>query len=89
MAKARMDLSAFVGKLLDEQDRDVLRAGIRVLSPALMATEVAGLHRCGPPRARPRTHRLVTSDAYEGLKQPIATVLSPPGSAVACASCGI
>jgi transposase-like protein len=43
MAKARMDLTAFVGKLLEEQDGDVLREGIRVLSQALMETEVAGL----------------------------------------------
>jgi hypothetical protein len=41
MAKLRMDLSAFVGKLLEEQDGDVLREGIRVLSQALMETEVA------------------------------------------------
>ena len=32
MAKPRMDLTAFVGKLLEEQDGDVLREGIRVLS---------------------------------------------------------
>nr|WP_291989168.1 IS256 family transposase [Luteitalea sp.] len=38
-----MDLNAFVGKLLEEQDGDVLREGIRVLSQALMETEVAGL----------------------------------------------
>jgi putative transposase len=38
-----MDLSAFVGKLLEEQDGDVMREGIRVLSQALMETEVAGL----------------------------------------------
>lgn len=43
MAKPRRDLSAFVGKLLEEQDGDVLREGIRVLSQALMETEVAGL----------------------------------------------
>jgi len=43
MAKPRMDLSAFVSKLLEEQDGDVLREGIRVLSQALMETEVAGL----------------------------------------------
>jgi hypothetical protein len=36
-----MDLSAFVGKLLEEQDEDVLREGIRVLSQALMEAEVA------------------------------------------------
>jgi transposase-like protein len=38
-----MDLNAFVGKLLEEQDGDVLREGIRVLSQALMESEVAGL----------------------------------------------
>ena len=43
MAKPRMDLTAFVSKLLEEQDGDVLREGIRVLSQALMETEVAGL----------------------------------------------
>ncbi len=43
MAKCRMNLSAFVGKLLEEQDGDVLREGIRVLSQALMESEVAGL----------------------------------------------
>lgn len=45
MAKPRMDLSAFVGKRLEEQDGDVLWEGIRVLSQALMETEVAGLIR--------------------------------------------
>ena len=39
MAKPRMDLSAFIGKLLDEQDGDVLREDIRVLSQALMEAE--------------------------------------------------
>ncbi len=39
MAKPRMDLSAFVGKLLEEQDGDVLREGIRVLSQALIVEE--------------------------------------------------
>lgn len=38
-----MDLPAFVGKLLEEQDGDVLSEGIRVLSQALMGSEVAGL----------------------------------------------
>jgi hypothetical protein len=31
---------AFVDKLLEEQDGDVLRAGIRALSEALIETEV-------------------------------------------------
>lgn len=43
MAKPSMDLSAFIGKLLEEQDGDILREGIRVLAQALMETEVAGL----------------------------------------------
>ena len=43
MAKPSMDLSTFVGKLLEEQDGDVLREGVRVLAQALMETEVAGL----------------------------------------------
>ena len=47
MAKPRMDLTAFVGKLLEEQDGDVLREGIRVLSHALRETEVAGLIGAG------------------------------------------
>ena len=43
MAKARMDLSTFVGKLLEEHDGDVLREGVRVLAQALMDTEVTVL----------------------------------------------
>jgi hypothetical protein len=31
MATPRMDLAAFVGKLLEEHDGDILREGIRVL----------------------------------------------------------
>jgi transposase-like protein len=38
-----MDLSTFVGKLLEEQDGDVLREGVRVLAQALMETEVTSL----------------------------------------------
>ena len=43
MAKARMDLTTFVGKLLEEQDGDVLREGVRVLAQALMEAEVTAL----------------------------------------------
>ena len=43
MAKPRIDLSAFVGKLLKEQDGDVLREGVRVLAQALMESEVTAL----------------------------------------------
>jgi putative transposase len=72
MAKPRMDLTAFVGKLLDEQDGDVLREGIRVLSQALMETEVAGLigaerhERSGERTAYRNGTRLRTWDTRMG-----------------------
>ena len=43
MAKSRMDRPAFIGKLLEEQDGDVLREGVRVLAQALMEAEVTEL----------------------------------------------
>ena len=72
MAKARMDLNAFVGKLLEEQDGDVLRDGIRVLSQALMETEVAGLigaerhERTGERTTHRNGYRMRTSDTRVG-----------------------
>jgi len=41
MAKHRMDVGEFVGKLLAETDQDLLREGIRVLAQALMDAEVS------------------------------------------------
>ena len=41
MASKRMDFSSFVGKLLSEEDTDVLREGVRVLAQALMDAEVS------------------------------------------------
>jgi transposase-like protein len=72
MAKPRRDLSAFVGKLLEEQDGDVLREGIRVLSQALMETEVAARigadrHERTPDRTSHRNgYRMRTWDARVG-----------------------
>ena len=47
MAEPSMDLTAFIGKLLEEQDGDILREGIRVLAQALMeagqATDQSGV----------------------------------------------
>src|SRR6266852_8024845 len=40
MAKGRMDVSAFVGKLLATDEPDVLRKGVRVLAQAMMEAEV-------------------------------------------------
>jgi hypothetical protein len=39
MAKNRMDVSSFIGKLLEDDDIDLLREGVRVLAPASMDTE--------------------------------------------------
>jgi transposase-like protein len=72
MAKGKMDLSAFVGKLLEEQDGDVLREGIRVLAQALMESEVAGLigaeryERTGERAGYRNGYRLRTWDTRVG-----------------------
>jgi transposase-like protein len=42
-ASSKTDLSAFAGKLLEEQDGGTLREGTWVLSQALMESEVSGL----------------------------------------------
>ena len=47
MAKPRMDLPAFVGKLLEEDHGDVLREGVQVLAQALMEAEVTELVGAG------------------------------------------
>jgi len=41
MAVPRIDLTTFVGKLLAEEDTDVLKEGVRVLAQALMEAEVS------------------------------------------------
>lgn len=41
MANPRMDVATFVGKLLEEEDVDLLREGVRVLVQTLMETEVS------------------------------------------------
>src|SRR5215510_7058900 len=85
MAKPRMDLSAFVGKLLEEQDGDVLREGIRVLAQALMESEVAGLigadrHERTSERAGYRNgYRLRTWDTRVGTIE-LAIPKIRPGS---------
>jgi transposase-like protein len=43
MARNSMTLMDFVGKLLGEEDVDVLREGIRVVADALMDAEVSAL----------------------------------------------
>src|SRR6266511_2849077 len=41
MATPRMDITSFVGKLLEQDDVDALREGVRVLAQAVMETEVS------------------------------------------------
>jgi putative transposase len=41
MAKSRMDVTTFVGKLLDQDDVDTLREGVRILADAVMEAEVS------------------------------------------------
>jgi putative transposase len=41
MATPRMDITSFVGKLLEQDDVDLLREGVRVLAQAVMETEVS------------------------------------------------
>jgi putative transposase len=48
MAKSSMDITSFVGKLLEEDDVDLLREGVRVLAQALMETEVSSQIGAGP-----------------------------------------
>ena len=48
MATQRMDVTSFVGKLLEEDDVDLLREGVRILAQALMETEVSSQIGAGP-----------------------------------------
>jgi putative transposase len=48
MAKSSMDITSFVGKLLEEDDVDLLREGVRVLAQALMESEVSTQIGAGP-----------------------------------------
>ncbi len=41
MAATSMDITSFVGKLLEQDDVDALREGVRVLAQAVMETEVS------------------------------------------------
>jgi putative transposase len=85
MAKGRMDLSAFVGKLLAEEHADVLREGVRVLAQALMETEVTALvgaepyERSGERAAYRNGYRLRTWDTRVGTLE-LAIPKVRPGS---------
>ena len=52
--------TSFVGKLLDEDDVDMLQDGVRVLAQALMETEVSSQIRATPSSAAPPERRTAT-----------------------------
>lgn len=66
MATPRMDITSFVGKLLEQDDVDALREGVRVLAQAVMG-------RRSPPRSVPDP----TSGAPS--ESPIAMGTAPAG----------
>ena len=86
MAKAKMDLSAFVGKLLEEQDGDTLREGIRVLAQALMESEVSGLigaerYERNADRSSYRNgYRAELGHTYDNHRSSVMTHMKPKGS---------
>jgi hypothetical protein len=51
MARDRMDLTSFVGKLLREDDGDILRDGVQALAQMLMDLEVSSKDRSRSIRA--------------------------------------
>ena len=61
MATTRMDVTSFVGKLLEQDDVDALREGVRVLAQAVMETEVSGQIGAGPLSGRARARPTATA----------------------------
>jgi putative transposase len=56
MASTSMDLTSFVGKLLKEDDSDILRDGIKALAQMIMDVEVSSKIGAGPyERSETRT----------------------------------
>jgi putative transposase len=62
MATPRMDITSFVGKLLEQDDVDALREGVRVLAQAVMETEVSG--QIGAAPYERSTERLAYRNGY-------------------------
>ena len=63
MATPRMDITSFVGKLLEEDDVDLLREGVRVLAQAVMETEVSGQIGAAPTSGAPSAAPTATATA--------------------------
>ncbi len=62
MAHPRMDITSFVGKLLEQDDVDALREGVRVLAQAVMETEVST--QIGAAPYERSTERLAYRNGY-------------------------
>jgi hypothetical protein len=62
-----MDITSFVGKLLEQDDVDALREGVRVLAQAVMETEVSGqITVQRPTNGAPSAPLTVTATALAG-----------------------
>ncbi len=66
MTTPRMDITAFVGKLLEQDDVDALREGVRVLAQAVMETEVSGQIGAAPTNGAPNAPPIATATAPAG-----------------------
>lgn len=62
MATSSMDITSFVGKLLEQDDVDALREGIRVLAQAVMETEVS--HQIGAAPYERSSERIAYRNGY-------------------------
>jgi hypothetical protein len=72
-----MDITSFVGKLLEQDHVDALREGVRVLAHAVMETEVSTQIRTTPrssrddePAASPRSRRERPSQPGDDMLAP-------------------
>ena len=63
MATPRMDITSFVGKLLEQDDVDALREGVKVLAQAVMETEVSG--QAPPVRLPVQIRTNMTNRAFQ------------------------
>jgi hypothetical protein len=62
-----MDIAWFVGKLLEQDDVDALREGVRVLAKAVMETEVSSQIGAAPLRTQHRAPGLSERLSHEAL----------------------
>ncbi len=66
MATPSLDITSFVGKLLEPDDVDALREGIRVLAQAVMETEVS--HQIGAAPYERSSERLAYRNGYRARR---------------------